>query len=210
MNPKLFAGLMIASAFTSIGSSTPTWPAFSEKISPQLTRTDATPANSRFHASINLDSLAHGQTIAVRCPGVETKRRTVNARIEGRAVAALCSIDDSDACQARVLDEIRTRSDAEHELGDALARDLGGDILAKLVGHGGDARECSVRVGEVFARRDEGHEHARGIRRWRDRCEREIFDRGVVELGERVGQGVEHLTAQLEIFVVASATTRTF
>jgi hypothetical protein len=53
MNPKLFAGLTIASAVTSIGSSAPITPALVEKMSPRLIVTDPTPANSRRQAWIS-------------------------------------------------------------------------------------------------------------------------------------------------------------
>jgi hypothetical protein len=112
--------------------------------------------------------------------------------------------------------ELRTRRDAKHELGDALARDLCGNFFAKLVGRCIDARERG-NVGistEVFARSDESHEHARRIRRGYDGRQRQVFDLRIVDFGEGVRQRVEHLTAQLKIFVMASriwaATTSTF
>jgi hypothetical protein len=51
MKPKLFAGLTIASAVTSIGSPGETGPGLAEKMSPWLTSTDGIPLNSRRHAA---------------------------------------------------------------------------------------------------------------------------------------------------------------
>jgi hypothetical protein len=57
---------------------------------------------------------------------------------------------------------------------------------------------------EIFASGDEGDEETCGGRCGHDRREREIIE---VEIGERVAQGVEHLSTQLQVLVMASATT---
>jgi hypothetical protein len=86
---------------------------------------------------------------------------------------------------------------------------LGGHVLAEVVTELGEARECRVEI-RVVASGQEGHEHARRGRRRVDRREREAVEPGLVELGERVGQRIEYLPADLQVLVVAPGATASF
>ena len=97
-------------------------------------------------------------------------------------------------------------SNSEHQLGHASARDLGGYLLAKLVGDAAHRGECGIGL-EIVASRAQGHEDSGRAGRRHDRGERELGDPWIVELRERVGQCIEHLPTQLQILVVAFATT---
>jgi hypothetical protein len=99
--------------------------------------------------------------------------------------------------------------DTEHQLRGPFPVNLCRHLLAQLLTELMQARARGIEI-DVIARGREGHQDTR--RRWRgyDGCEHEPFEASLVEVAERIGQRVEHLTTDLQVLVVALATTSFF
>ncbi len=97
-------------------------------------------------------------------------------------------------------------SDSEHELRRAFPGHLGRHFLAQLVRVLAHVIERDIGI-DVVASRHQSHQHACRARCRHDRRERELGDQRIVELRERVGQCIEHLSTELQVLVMASATT---
>ena len=99
-------------------------------------------------------------------------------------------------------------SDAEHQLGCALARDLCGHLFAKLFRCVSQRSERGIDV-DVIAGGDEGHEEScsRGCGHYGR--EAKVVDLWIVELGQGVRECIEDLSSELQVFVMAPGATTT-